>query len=156
VWFNELLLYPLRNFTYCNEQVRADEVQREVVCMMYHWSSLPLQVSLFVTLTSLYSPNYSTDIEKFYLSSWRVQSVLFWGSHSLWFAAVYLCFARLTSITVGDYHVISVTHVMWYINQPQREKALYKHIIGRYIWTLTYTVFTETDHTWQLYHLFLL
>jgi hypothetical protein len=34
VWFDELPPYPIRSFTYRNEQVRADKVQRVIVYNM--------------------------------------------------------------------------------------------------------------------------
>jgi hypothetical protein len=35
VSFDELPPYIVRSFTYCNEQVRADEVERVMVCNIY-------------------------------------------------------------------------------------------------------------------------
>jgi hypothetical protein len=35
--FNDLPLYPARSFTYCNEQVRADEVQRVIMYKSMEW-----------------------------------------------------------------------------------------------------------------------
>jgi hypothetical protein len=35
VWFDELLPYPIRSFTYHNEQVRVDKVSREIMQSMF-------------------------------------------------------------------------------------------------------------------------
>jgi hypothetical protein len=43
-------LHPVRSFTYRNEQVRADEVQMEIVCTLNHFELILHFISLVIVI----------------------------------------------------------------------------------------------------------